>query len=158
MTMTYLGQGRQRSGLGPAQDELKVLQQVNGGENICVFKGPVTPGGRQHGDLHSVWCFALLDPLSMVQFYTGSQPLYLNRWYPWKIYSMFYASFKVPAWNQTLSHLIGFRADSSPLPLQRASGTRRKISGAQDSTFYHCLPLTMLIWVTLGPGETPLKT
>lgn len=44
--MTYLGQGSRRSGFGLAQDELKVLQQVNGGENICVFKGPVSPGGR----------------------------------------------------------------------------------------------------------------
>ncbi|KAK1893266.1 Glutamate-rich protein 3 [Dissostichus eleginoides] len=43
VTMTYLGQGRQGSGLGSTQDELKVLQQVNGGENICVFKGVVTP-------------------------------------------------------------------------------------------------------------------
>ncbi|XP_035494567.1 uncharacterized protein LOC118313328 isoform X2 [Scophthalmus maximus] len=40
VTMTYLGQGQQGSGL----DELKVLQQVNGGENICVFRGPLTPG------------------------------------------------------------------------------------------------------------------
>lgn len=32
--------------MGLTQDELKVLQQVNGGENICVFKGLVTPGGR----------------------------------------------------------------------------------------------------------------
>ncbi|XP_047197384.1 glutamate-rich protein 3 [Hippoglossus stenolepis] len=46
VTMTYLGQGRQGSGLKSTQDELKVLQQVNGGENICVFKGLVTPGGR----------------------------------------------------------------------------------------------------------------
>ncbi|XP_031161687.1 uncharacterized protein LOC116054319 [Sander lucioperca] len=44
VTMTYLGQGRRGSGLGSGQDELKVLQQVNGGENICVFKGVVTPG------------------------------------------------------------------------------------------------------------------
>ncbi|TKS78472.1 Glutamate-rich protein 3 [Collichthys lucidus] len=44
LTMTYLGQGHRVSGLGPTQDELKVLQQVNGGENICVFKGTVTPG------------------------------------------------------------------------------------------------------------------
>ncbi|XP_047447568.1 uncharacterized protein LOC125012019 [Mugil cephalus] len=46
VTMTYLGQGRRDSGSGSAQDELKVLQQVNGGENICVFKGLVTTGGR----------------------------------------------------------------------------------------------------------------
>lgn len=46
LTMIYLGQGHRVSGLGPTQDELKVLQQVNGGENICVFKGLVTPGGR----------------------------------------------------------------------------------------------------------------
>ncbi|KAI4821136.1 hypothetical protein KUCAC02_029084 [Chaenocephalus aceratus] len=44
VTMTYLGQGRRGSGLGSTQDELKVLQQVNGGENIRVFKGVVTPG------------------------------------------------------------------------------------------------------------------
>ncbi|KAE8291995.1 Glutamate-rich protein 3 [Larimichthys crocea] len=44
LTMIYLGQGHRVSGLGPTQDELKVLQQVNGGENICVFKGLVTPG------------------------------------------------------------------------------------------------------------------
>ncbi|KAK9522227.1 hypothetical protein VZT92_018704 [Zoarces viviparus] len=44
VTMTYLGQVRLGSGLGSTQDELKVLQQVNGGENICVFKGVVTPG------------------------------------------------------------------------------------------------------------------
>nr|XP_019954616.1 PREDICTED: uncharacterized protein LOC109636990 [Paralichthys olivaceus] len=44
VTMIYLGQGRQGSGLKSTQDELKVLQQVNGGENICVFKGLVTPG------------------------------------------------------------------------------------------------------------------
>ncbi|XP_054867129.1 uncharacterized protein LOC118469747 [Amphiprion ocellaris] len=40
VTMTYLGQGHRTS----TQDELKLLQQVNGGENICVFKGLVTPG------------------------------------------------------------------------------------------------------------------
>ncbi|KAK5870810.1 hypothetical protein PBY51_003725 [Eleginops maclovinus] len=44
VTMTYLGQGRRGSVLGSTQDELKVLQQVNGGENICVFKGVVIPG------------------------------------------------------------------------------------------------------------------
>ncbi|KAK2837967.1 hypothetical protein Q5P01_015179 [Channa striata] len=42
--MTYLGQGRRASGSGSSPDELKVLQQVNGGENICVFKGLVIPG------------------------------------------------------------------------------------------------------------------
>ncbi|XP_077379200.1 uncharacterized protein LOC144019789 isoform X2 [Festucalex cinctus] len=44
VTMTYLGQGP-RGSMRSNQDELKVLQQVNGGENICVFKGLVTPGG-----------------------------------------------------------------------------------------------------------------
>ncbi|XP_036953636.1 uncharacterized protein LOC119019287 [Acanthopagrus latus] len=45
VTMVYLGQGRRASGgLGLTRDELKVLQQVNGGENICVFKDLVTPG------------------------------------------------------------------------------------------------------------------
>ncbi|XP_068506169.1 uncharacterized protein [Syngnathus scovelli] len=42
VTMTYLGQGHR----GSSRDELKVLQQVNGGENICVFKGSVTPGDQ----------------------------------------------------------------------------------------------------------------
>lgn len=46
--MTYLGQGHRGSSLGPAQDELKVLQQVNGGENICVFSGLVSPGGTSY--------------------------------------------------------------------------------------------------------------
>ncbi|KAM9821625.1 uncharacterized protein ACBT44_007139 isoform 2-T2 [Syngnathus typhle] len=41
VTMTYLGQGHR----GSSRDELQVLQQVNGGENICVFKGLLTPGG-----------------------------------------------------------------------------------------------------------------
>lgn len=45
VTMTYLGQGHPRSDLRSTRDELKVLQQINGGENICVFKGLVTPGG-----------------------------------------------------------------------------------------------------------------
>ncbi|KAJ0068065.1 hypothetical protein NL108_015469 [Boleophthalmus pectinirostris] len=44
VSMTYLGQGRRGSSVEHAQDELKVLQQVNGGENLCVFKGLVTPG------------------------------------------------------------------------------------------------------------------
>ncbi|KAK2901782.1 hypothetical protein Q8A73_011528 [Channa argus] len=44
MTMTYLGQGHRGSGSGSSPDELKVLQQVNGGENICVFKSLVIPG------------------------------------------------------------------------------------------------------------------
>ncbi|XP_054628513.1 uncharacterized protein LOC129179363 isoform X2 [Dunckerocampus dactyliophorus] len=44
VTMTYLGQGHRGSRTGSIPDELKVLQQVNGGENICVFKGLVTPG------------------------------------------------------------------------------------------------------------------
>lgn len=58
VTMTYLGQGHRGSGLVSAQDELKVLQQVNGGENICVFKGLVTPGGRSC----EMWsCFARMD-------------------------------------------------------------------------------------------------
>ncbi|XP_073807732.1 uncharacterized protein isoform X2 [Danio rerio] len=40
VTMTYLGQGLP----GSARDEMKVLQQICGGENICVFKGFVQPG------------------------------------------------------------------------------------------------------------------
>ncbi|XP_056093020.1 uncharacterized protein LOC130072093 isoform X2 [Rhinichthys klamathensis goyatoka] len=40
VTMTYLGQGLP----GNTQDEMKVLQQICGGENICVFKGFVQPG------------------------------------------------------------------------------------------------------------------
>lgn len=46
--MTYLGQGPRGSSLEPTQDELKVLQQVNGGENICVFKGLVSPRGTSY--------------------------------------------------------------------------------------------------------------
>ncbi|KAM9821627.1 uncharacterized protein ACBT44_007139 isoform 4-T4 [Syngnathus typhle] len=42
VTMTYLGQGHR----GSSRDELQVLQQVNGGENICVFKGLLTPGDQ----------------------------------------------------------------------------------------------------------------
>ncbi|XP_059405110.1 uncharacterized protein LOC132140335 [Carassius carassius] len=38
--MVYLGQGLP----GSSQDEMKVLQQICGGENICVFKGFVQPG------------------------------------------------------------------------------------------------------------------
>ncbi|XP_061905493.1 uncharacterized protein LOC133651541 isoform X2 [Entelurus aequoreus] len=45
VTMTYLGPGVRRTRTGSVPDELKVLQQVNGGENICVFKGLVTLGG-----------------------------------------------------------------------------------------------------------------
>lgn len=48
VTMAYLGQGCRRTGLGPTQDELKILQQVNGGENICVFKRLVSPGGTSY--------------------------------------------------------------------------------------------------------------
>ncbi|CAB1320138.1 unnamed protein product, partial [Coregonus sp. 'balchen'] len=46
VTMTYLGSlGHPGSGsAGTQQDELKVLQQICGGENICVFKGLVRPG------------------------------------------------------------------------------------------------------------------
>ncbi|KAL7839715.1 hypothetical protein SRHO_G00263730 [Serrasalmus rhombeus] len=40
VTMLYLGQGKP----GATQDEMKVLQQICGGENICVFKGSVVPG------------------------------------------------------------------------------------------------------------------
>ncbi|XP_050967171.1 uncharacterized protein LOC127166126 [Labeo rohita] len=40
VTMIYLGQGLP----GNTQDEMKVLQQICGGENICVFKGFVQPG------------------------------------------------------------------------------------------------------------------
>ncbi|KAA0716358.1 hypothetical protein E1301_Tti001793 [Triplophysa tibetana] len=43
VTMTYLGQGLP----GSAPDEMKVLQQICGGENICVFKGFVQPGGEE---------------------------------------------------------------------------------------------------------------
>ena len=46
VTMTYLGLGHARSGSGALQDELRVLQQGNGGENLCVFKGLVKPGGK----------------------------------------------------------------------------------------------------------------
>lgn len=42
--MMYLGQGLP----GSTQDEMKVLQQICGGENICVFKGFVQPGGKDH--------------------------------------------------------------------------------------------------------------
>ena len=47
--MTYLGLRNAHSGSGILQDELRVLQQVNGGENLCVFKGLVTPGGKGLG-------------------------------------------------------------------------------------------------------------
>ncbi|KAF4112895.1 hypothetical protein G5714_005440 [Onychostoma macrolepis] len=40
VTMMYLGQGLP----GSTRDEMKVLQQICGGENICVFKGFVQPG------------------------------------------------------------------------------------------------------------------
>ncbi|XP_077087145.1 uncharacterized protein LOC143738967 [Siphateles boraxobius] len=40
VTMMYLGQGLP----GNTQDEMKVLQQICGGENICVFKGFVQLG------------------------------------------------------------------------------------------------------------------
>ncbi|TSM85959.1 NLR family CARD domain-containing protein 3 [Bagarius yarrelli] len=40
VTMLYLGQGKS----GTSQDDMKVLQQKCGGENICVFKGSVQPG------------------------------------------------------------------------------------------------------------------
>ncbi|KAG7318393.1 hypothetical protein KOW79_018148 [Hemibagrus wyckioides] len=40
VTMLYLGQGK----TGTTQDDMKVLQQKCGGENICVFKGSVQPG------------------------------------------------------------------------------------------------------------------
>jgi len=40
--MTYMGQGLP----GNTRDEMKVLQQICGGENICVFKGFVQPGGK----------------------------------------------------------------------------------------------------------------
>lgn len=42
VTMLYLGQGKS----GTTQDDMKVLQQKCGGENICVFKGSVQPGGN----------------------------------------------------------------------------------------------------------------
>ncbi|CAL8262091.1 unnamed protein product [Boreogadus saida] len=45
VAMTYLGlRSHAHSGSGTLRDELRVLQQVNGGENLCVFKGLVTPG------------------------------------------------------------------------------------------------------------------
>ncbi|KAG7257043.1 hypothetical protein CRUP_005423 [Coryphaenoides rupestris] len=44
VTMTYLGVRRGRPGPAAVRDELRVLQQANGGENICVFRGMVTPG------------------------------------------------------------------------------------------------------------------
>lgn len=40
--MLYLGRGKP----GTTQDEMKVLQQKCGGENICAFKGSVQPGGN----------------------------------------------------------------------------------------------------------------
>ncbi|XP_064153635.1 glutamate-rich protein 3-like isoform X2 [Anguilla rostrata] len=40
MTMTYLGQGLMER----SHDEMKVLQQICGGENICVFRGYLHPG------------------------------------------------------------------------------------------------------------------
>lgn len=45
VTMTYLGQAQRQSHSRFTQDELKVLQQVNGGENLCVFKDLVHAGG-----------------------------------------------------------------------------------------------------------------
>ncbi|XP_076854750.1 uncharacterized protein LOC143509829 [Brachyhypopomus gauderio] len=39
VTMTYLGHGKRST-----QDEMRVLQQICGGESICVFKGHVQPG------------------------------------------------------------------------------------------------------------------
>lgn len=42
VTMMYLGQGLP----GSTPDEMKVLQQICGGENICVFKGFVRPEGK----------------------------------------------------------------------------------------------------------------
>ncbi|XP_029492819.1 uncharacterized protein LOC115111073 [Oncorhynchus nerka] len=44
VTMIYLGSLGHLGSAGSQQDELKVLQQICGGENICVFKGLVQPG------------------------------------------------------------------------------------------------------------------
>ncbi|XP_038156315.1 uncharacterized protein LOC119793286 [Cyprinodon tularosa] len=44
VTMTYLGQGQRRAHSRSIRDELKILQQINGGENLCVFKGLVSAG------------------------------------------------------------------------------------------------------------------
>uniref|UniRef100_W5M643 DUF4590 domain-containing protein n=1 Tax=Lepisosteus oculatus TaxID=7918 RepID=W5M643_LEPOC len=41
ITMTYLGQRLPVK----SRDEMKVFQQICGGENICVFKGHLLPGG-----------------------------------------------------------------------------------------------------------------
>ncbi|MBN3322398.1 NOD1 protein, partial [Atractosteus spatula] len=42
ITMAYLGQLPVKS-----RDEMKVFQQICGGENICVFKGHLLPGGNE---------------------------------------------------------------------------------------------------------------
>ena len=44
MTMTYLGL------VAKSQDEMKVLQQISGGENICIFRGNLHPGGDVTND------------------------------------------------------------------------------------------------------------
>ncbi len=54
VTMMYLGQGLP----GSTRDEMKVLQQICGGENICMFKGFVQPGGKAHHLLHCLRSYA----------------------------------------------------------------------------------------------------
>ncbi|KAJ7993642.1 hypothetical protein DPEC_G00256770 [Dallia pectoralis] len=56
VTMTYLGSPGHRRSARAQKDELKLLQQVSGGENMSVFQGMVKPGeqfqwvsSRHHG-------------------------------------------------------------------------------------------------------------
>ncbi|XP_039619286.1 glutamate-rich protein 3 [Polypterus senegalus] len=44
LTMAYLGQGA----LAECRDELRVFQQICGGENLCVYKGYLSPGDQFH--------------------------------------------------------------------------------------------------------------
>lgn len=74
VTMMYLGQGLP----GSAPDEMKVLQQICGGENICVFKGLVRPGGTA------------LDPLTTLYILFST----VRNWKIYHLYVKHHSSFK----------------------------------------------------------------
>ncbi|XP_010874374.1 uncharacterized protein LOC105014070 isoform X2 [Esox lucius] len=119
--MTYLGStGHMRSGSAvPRQDELKVLQQVCGGENMSVFKGMVKPGEQ----------FQWVSKRH--RGYPFSCTLYLNGLLAARISSCCEYRY-APGFQQGRNSCFRLNWLAGGLPCYRCTSLRRKYSSCQQ--------------------------
>nr|XP_020453918.1 uncharacterized protein LOC109959126 [Monopterus albus] len=143
VTMTYLGQGHWRSGLGSTQDELKILQQVSGGENICVFKGLVTPGEQ----------FQFVSQRH--RGYPFSATLYVNGIMVARISSCCEYRY-APGFQQGRKSYFRLAWLSGGVPCYRCTSLRNKYSSCQQLN--NGTKENLILPLEQGPGNGPVKS